>query len=342
VSLAFTLLCFGEPEFRLPILAFKFLAARSPDAEIAFPAGTELILRLARDVQLHDPATGEPAIESLTASQSTQLQKMFAMLPEQQTIGANKQPSDLINIVLIGSKPAIERAFRAAGWNGTERHGVMALYHMYHCVAERIGYSMAPMTTLKLNGSPPEAAFQKGLNTFAKRHHIRFWHEEQSGFWLGAATEDVKFQVRGMRITHDTDPNIDNERAKVVNDLAFTGCIDRGALIPRPNPIREQTHSIVTDGDIAVLQVNGCVDPLVTPSTPHTPTRTRATGVTLAVTQDIIRSNPVSVGYAFFKSVIDSSSTREHQRAHESGQYTRTIAVSNIGDPNPSPIFASR
>jgi hypothetical protein len=340
--LAFTLLCFGEPEFRLPVLAFKFLAARSPDAEIAFPAGTELILRLTRDVQLHDPATSEPAIESLTASQSIQLQKMFAVLPEQQTSGANKQPSDLINIVLIGSKPAIERAFRAAGWNGTERHGVMALYHMYHCVAERVGYSMAPMTTLKLNGSPHDAAFQKGLNTFAKRHHVRFWHEEQSGFWLGAATEDVKFRVRGMRITHHTDPNIDNERAKVVNDLAFTGCVDRGALVPRPNPIREQTQSIVTDGDIAVLQVNACIDPLVMPSTPHTPTRTRATGVALAVTQDIIRSNPVSVGYAFFKSVIDSSSTREQQRAREFGQYTRTIALSNISDPNPSPIVASR
>ena len=34
-------------------------------------------------------------------------------------------------------------------------------------------------------------------------------------------------------LTHATDRTIDNERAKVVNDLAFTGCVDSGSLVSR-------------------------------------------------------------------------------------------------------------
>jgi len=41
------------------------------------------------------------------------------------------------------------------------------------------------MTNLKFNGNPPDVAFQKGLDTFAKRHHIRLWRNGQSDVWLG-------------------------------------------------------------------------------------------------------------------------------------------------------------
>ena len=344
VSGVFTLLFIGEPEFRLPVLAFKFLAARSPDAEITFPAGTEMLLRLTHDVQLHNSLSCKPVVPGLTTSQDDHLQTMLARLPQQQTSRDGKHASDLINIVLIGSQQAVENAFRAAGWHGSEPHNAMALYHMYHCLVQRVGYSRAPMTNLKFNGNPPDVAFQKSLDTLAKRHHIRLWREGRSDVWLGAASEDIKYKVRALHITHGTDRDIDNERAKVVNDLAFTGCIDRGALVPRVNlkSVQEDAHSILTDGEVAVVQLNSCNSPHFKPSDPQTPRPVRPIRAALAVSEDIVRSNPVSVGYAMTKSMFEGSKMRPNKRVHESATYTRAIAISRISETTSARVSALR
>ncbi len=333
VSCVFMLFSLVQPELRLPVLGFKFLAARSPDAEITFPAGTEMLLRLTSDLQLHDSPSYGRGVPLIATSQIAELQTMLTGLPRQQASRDGKHPSDLINILLLGSQQAVERAFRAAGWHDGERHGVMALYGMYHCIVQRAGYSRAPMTNLLFGGHLPDASFQKSLDTFAKRHHIRLWREDQPGVWLGAATEDVRFKMRALHLTHGTDRYIDNERTKVVDDLTFTGCVDAGALVPRPslNPVQEEANSIVTDGDVAVLQLNACEGARVMPSDPQTRRPVRAIRAALAIGQDIGRSNPVSVGYATIKSIIDSSNGRSGSAAQESGSYMRGASILDRG-----------
>ena len=106
----------------------------------------------------------------------------------------------------------------------------MWIYHMYHSLVQRIGYSKAPMQALTLNGKSEDATYQKSLDTFSKRHHLHLWKQQQSDFWLSAATEDVGYKLRGLRLTHATDPRIDTEREKVINDLTFTGCLDAASL----------------------------------------------------------------------------------------------------------------
>jgi hypothetical protein len=330
VSCVFSLFFLGAPEFRLPVLGFKFLAARSPDAEITFPAGTEMLLRLTSNLELNNlPGYGR-SVPPLAPSQITAIERMLARLPEQQTNRDDKHPSDLINVLLIGSQAAVERAFRAAGWYGTEPHNVMALYQLYHCVVERVGYSRAPMTNLLLGNHPPDASFQKSLNTLAKRHHIRLWHEEESGMWLGAATEDVKYKIRALHLTHGTDHYIDNERAKVANDLIFTDCVNAGALVPRAsfNPVQRGANAILTDGDVAVLQLNACEEPRIMPSDPQKPRHVRAIRAALAVGEDIGRSNPVSVSYAITNSILNGSKSRATNHLDEPGTYMRRIAIS--------------
>src|SRR5204863_4307611 len=48
------LLCL-DPEFGVPMLGIKFLIARSPDPEIYFPAGTEVVLELTRSADFPTP-----------------------------------------------------------------------------------------------------------------------------------------------------------------------------------------------------------------------------------------------------------------------------------------------
>jgi len=200
------------------------------------------------------------------------------------------------------------------------------------------------MTNLKFDGNPPDATFQKSLDTFAKRHHIRLWRDEQSDVWLGAATEDIKYEVRALRITHDTDRYIDNERAKVVNDLVFTGCIDRGALVPRGslNAVQGAAHSVLTDGDVAVLELNACGSPHLMPSDLQTPRPVRAIRAALAVSEDIAHStNPVSAIYAMTKSMFHRWKPLANERVQEPGTFKRAISISSIKAITPTPPWFS-
>ena len=331
VSAAFTLFYLGEPELRLPILGFKFLAARSPDPEIAFPAGTEMLLRVTSSADFRAPSRRQGDVPLLSTAQIASVQETLSAVPAQQTNRGPNRPSDLVNVMILGNQDQVNRTFRAAGWSVPETHGLLAFYHMFHCAVERKSYSMLPMSNLKLNGSTPDASFEKNLDTFAKRHHIRLWRDANSGAWLGAATEDVSYKFSKAHMTHATDRHIDNERAKIVNDLAFTGCIDKGALIPRASlrPVQQSGDSISTDGDIAVIELNDCKNPRMFPSDPQKPTPVRAVRAVVAVGVDIARSNPVSVAIALTKSMLDDSKARENERLQASRVYTRPSAIAS-------------
>jgi hypothetical protein len=129
-----------------------------------------------------------------------------------------------------------------------------------------------------------------------------------------------------------------------VNDLVFTGCIDRGALVPRVSlkAVQEDAHSILTDGDVAVLALNACDSSRGMPSDPQTPRRVRASRAAVALSEDIARSNPVSVGYAMAKSMFGPSKTRTSGRLQASGTYKRSIAISRIDETAPAKALALR
>ncbi len=159
-------------EFAVPAMGVKFLIARSPDPEIYFPAGTELILEATTAINVPD-VTAPPLVRELDAPDEKLAQALLTNLPHQQTSQNGSRPSDLVNILLLGTREQVDRAFHEAGWFGEQHHSALALYRMYHCLVQRTGYSMAPISRLRLNGQLPDSVYQKSLDTFAKRHHIR-------------------------------------------------------------------------------------------------------------------------------------------------------------------------
>ena len=178
------------------------------------------------------------------------------------------RPSDLVNVLFFGSREEMDRAFHAAGWVQAERKSPMSLYRMYHALTRRIGYKGAPMNALTLNGVPSDFVYQKSLDTVQKRHHVRLWKVPQApDVWRGAAAEDIGFRFKLAHWTHSTAPEIDNERAKVVNDLAFTGCLDAVELLSRRSPDLVQDpkskQMISTDNGLAVVRLNVCNNPKI-------------------------------------------------------------------------------
>lgn len=288
-----------DPHFGLPFLGIKVVIARSPDPEIYFPAATEFVLRTTAEANVPASKTPSTTISPLSSEDMADVHRILAKLPEQHTNRGRNHPSDLVNILFLGKRDAITRAFAAAGWSGAHRSSVITIYRMYHCMVQRIGYSMAPMGQLTLNGLRADAEYQKSLNTFSKRHHVRLWKQAEDEAWLSAATEDVSYRFRNVHLTHATDPMIDNERNKVLNDVAFTGCIDAAGLLPRATADQRES-SIQTDGRIAVLRLNDCQKPrsiASQSSTVDAPPKPRAIQALIALRNDLIRTNPVFLAY---------------------------------------------
>ena len=316
-----------EPGLAVPILGIKFLIARSPDAEIYFPAGTELILQLTDSLTVAADEATSRQVPALSTDEVAKAEELLAGLPQQQTNGKHNQPSDLVNLLFLGTRDQIERAFRAAGWLGAQERSAVSIYRMFHCLVQRMGYGTAPMAQLTLNGIRSDANFQKSLDTFSKRHHLRLWKQEHSDAWLGAAIEDVAIVIREMHVTHGTNREIDNERAKVVNDIVFTGCVDAGALIPREflETSSQNGTAIETDGKVAALRLNDCRNPRTMPAVQGRADpgpQAHMERALVALRNDIIRSNPVALGYNTVKTLHERSisATRDSNALADSSQ----------------------
>ena len=149
-------------------------------------------------------------------------------------------PSDIVNLLFVGSPGAMERAFAAAGWVEADTFRASTAFRTVRAFTENQGYQNAPMSTLLIEGRAPDYSVSKTLNTFAKRHHARIWARPET--WdgdqvlLAAATRDVGIALapKARTLVHLINERIDNERAKVVNELDLTGCVDATELIPRP------------------------------------------------------------------------------------------------------------
>ena len=173
-------------------------------------------------------------------------------------------PSDMTNLMFIGTSEQIQAAFREAGWSLSGALSPNAKFETARAIIENRGYSEAPMSILYLDGKPPDLTFEKQNDTFEKRHHIRVWMRPQTfngkPVFVAAATHDISitFSQTSRNFTHGIDPEIDKERSKVANDLLFTGRVHAFALVERTNIPKDASNAtgdkLITDGKMAVLE----------------------------------------------------------------------------------------
>ena len=304
LSFCTVLLSFFSPAVSVPVWGIKSLIAPSANPEISFSAGTELVLHFAEPANIPHSHGDAIRIAALPPEKATEMNHLLRNTATQRAyLGA--RPSDWVNLAFSGARAQLDRAFKSAGW--TEAHGrsPVSLYRMYLALTKRKGYPKAPMNALTLNGAPPTLVYQKSLDTVEKRHHVRLWKDpEFPNLWLGAAAEDIGFHFRFGHWTHSTNPETDAERAKVVNDLAFTGCVDAAGLLPLSPSVRgTEFRGPVTEGSderIAALQLNSCSRPIVMPGVQSISLRAqhrRVYRVIHSFQEDLVRSNILFMTY---------------------------------------------
>jgi len=231
-----------------------------PSGEIRYDTGTELKIRILEPFEwepsetkaLPGPVADEKALYELVNAQ-----------PFQTMAESPRKPSDVTNLMFIGTDEQLREAFRRAGWNTAHELNTESALETVRAIAEMRGYKEAPMSRLLLEGKRSDHDFQKQNNTFAKRHHLRIWRRpvqfEGKPVWVCSATHDIgiAFSEENRTFIHLIDPEIDRERAKVVSDLLFAGQVKGLALVDRPAVPRKTKNAtgdeIVTDGGMAVL-----------------------------------------------------------------------------------------
>jgi LssY C-terminus len=324
LSLVTVPMLFAVPTLGAPVWGIKSVIAPSANPEIYFPPGTELILRLTAPIEVS--SSGEEPV-GITLFSPDEVSEVHRLLKgsAQQARQQGTHPSDVVNVLFLGSREELDRAFYAAGWSQADGKSPLSLYRMYDALTKRVGYRRAPMNTLTLNGVLPDFVYQKNLDTVQKRHHVRLWREpHRANVWLGAAAEDIAFRFQLMHWTHSTAPNIDVERAKVVNDLAFTGCLDAAGLVPRDSSelLRHPkgAHLILTDTDIAVVRLNSCHNPNTMPGVDATSTMNshgRLSGELASLRNDL-RLNVFFTTYNTVKFLVERRTFKSLRKAPSS------------------------
>jgi hypothetical protein len=241
--------------------AVKKVVLKPATTEIAYSTGAEMTLRLAAPLA----SPGEP-LQLPKPVAGRDLDALIADEPFQTIAQRPPKPSDITNLLLVGSEEEVRRAFADAGWAVAASLTPQAKFETLRALAEDRGYNEAPVSVLMLDGKTPDIVFEKTTNTFARRHHLRVWLRpvrfRGSPVWAVAATHDVgiNFSDADRTFIHRIDSNIDRERDKVVDDLVFTGRVQGLSLLQRPQVPQHGRNatgdSVETDARIAVVLLN--------------------------------------------------------------------------------------
>jgi hypothetical protein len=252
----------NHPELADILGSVRDTMLKQVDPSITYPSGVDMQIKLTKTLNYRPSSTPfkmdpiQPA-EELAALVGVQPNRTAALKPP--------SPSDLVNLMFIGTEQELTNAFEAAGWSTAAALDSNSKMETARAIIDNQGYKEAPVSILTLDGRPPDLVFEKQTNTFSMRHHIRIWRRSQTfagaPIWLGAGTHDtgIDFSPESRSFTHKIDSHIDGERAKVTNDLIFAHCVKAIALVDRknlpPDPSNATGDKLITDGKIAVLQL---------------------------------------------------------------------------------------
>jgi hypothetical protein len=267
VSIAFAALGAINPIVGYAINGARTVYGLSIRREILFPAGTDVQIQVVRPSVLtqKDPWEGWSMLPV-----TPKLRALVEHAP-MRTHTPNGAPSDVTNLMFLGSRQELISAFDEAGWFEALPSDFGNNMKVVQATLRQTGYSEAPVSGLLINGRLPDLVFQKSLDTFARRHHIRVWKlpstYEGRDVWVASSTHDiaVEHSKTMTKWTHRIDPYIDRERDWIQSDLLFVGTATGYVDVNRPAAPRHAANatgdSIVTDGIMTVVQVGPAKTP---------------------------------------------------------------------------------
>ena len=248
------------PSFGDLLGAIKETVLKPTDPNIDYEPGVEMTIELTKPLAWTASASGL-TVKSIEPADG--LSRLVNAQPFRTMAEKPPKPSDMTNLMFLGSQQDLENAFQKAGWSTAAQLNSRSKLETFRAMAELRGYQEAPVSTLLLEERPPDLVFEKLNNTFAARHHLRIWRRplrfNGQEVWVCSATHDtgIDFSEANRTFIHKVDTQIDRERAKVVSDLLFTGLVQGLSLVERPDVptklFNATGDALETDGKMAVI-----------------------------------------------------------------------------------------
>ena len=195
--------------------------------------------------------------------------KALEALPCCTTNEKGNEKGDPLNLVIIGEGRDVFYAFIRSGWDETETiYGASALKTGASAVfGGRYRYS--PVSALYVFGRGQDIALQKARETIHERNHLRLWltpyRFKGKPVWIGQISRDIGVRFTTKTITtHKIDPDVDEARIYLVQDLAYSQGLKAWAYVKGVGaaPIDEPRANLTgdpyfTDGLRLVMELSG-------------------------------------------------------------------------------------
>ena len=177
-------------------------------------------------------------IKRYTAEQEDEFKKALERLPCCTTSSDGAEMGDPLNLVILGKEKSddIYHAFMRAGWDETETIYTGSAFQTGLSALFGSEYRYSPVSALYVFGRPQDAALQKARGSIHLRNHLRLWLTPLvfDGYevWIGQISRDigVRFTTRTIT-THKIDPDIDEAREFLVEDLAYSHGVMKTAYV---------------------------------------------------------------------------------------------------------------
>lgn len=169
-------------------------------------------------------------------SSDEDLYQVLSELPCCTTREVGTGEGDPINIVLIGWNP--HEVLIRSGWDETELLTAGSAWKTFKAFFGG-EYRYSPMSALYVFDRAQDGGFQKARDTIHQRNHLRLWlapwRFQGTPVWVGSITRDigVYFTTRAWNLTtHAIDPDVDEARAYLTEDLATAEALVRVGRVP--------------------------------------------------------------------------------------------------------------
>lgn len=174
---------------------------------------------------------------------------------------------DPMNLVAIGDFNDIAAAFARRGWLPAEETYSTAVWKTVKSYLFGSRYRYSPVSPLFFYGRGQDFAHQKPRHNIHERNHLRLWYSplqfQGKPVFVGQVSRDigVRFTTKTWPpVTHKIDPDVDEARHSVVEDLLFSHTLSEFGFVKgvgRVTPSNPRTNltgdPYFTDGLRAVI-----------------------------------------------------------------------------------------
>lgn len=220
---------------------------------------------IAADYLDRDFAAIRPAASVEPCTADTLVARLEAMPAATENAHGTKT-GDPANLVVLGDFDTLLGAF-AARWDESETISLATCWKTVKAFLLGSNYRYSPVSALHLFGRVQDIALQRTRHSINERIHLRLWLTplafEGQPVWVGQVSRDigVRFTTHAWNLTtHRIDPDVDESRDYVIEDLVAAGRVKAAGYVGGVGPCTPDAprrnltgDPFFTDGKRAVI-----------------------------------------------------------------------------------------